>query len=190
MNDTGFKGSMRKIILYFFVLSLISVLTTCASPSRPVPEVELRISIDLATPEFLATFDYIHEFDYMLVREARQTGGEDIIGDRLVIWTNTPLRNFALISIANDVINEEIIFIPMDTFDLVNELSPGMAFVINSFIGVGTLPWSGIAFQGEDDDLKRFFLLVQDQSDHFEAYRLIEFRDRRDELPAGWRPWG
>lgn len=180
---------MRKLVTLLLVLSLIFTLTACTSPNRPAAETELSLSIDLATNEFLGTFDYIHEFDYMLVREARQIGGEDIIGDRLVIWTNISLRNFALISIANDVINEEIAFIPMDTFDLLNELSPGMAFVINSYISVGTLPWSGIVFQ-DNNDVRRYFLLVQDQSDCFEAYRLIEFTNRRAELPSDWRPFG
>ena len=181
---------MKKITVFCFVLSLLFVFASCAGINQPEPalETEFRVSIDLATDEFLMTFHDRYEFDYTLVRRVLWPGGEHITGDRLVIWANTPLRNFALITIGNDVIGDEIIFIPIDTFAFLNELPVGAAFVINSYISGGTIPWSGISFLDENN-VQRYFLLLQDQSDAFEAYRLIEFMDRREELPDGWSPW-
>ena len=182
---------MRKIVGFFpFLPVLIFILAGCGTRSNqpPVQEAEisppargaaLGLSIDITSDEILASFDYLHEVDYMLVREARWPDGDGIIGgDRLVIWANSPLRNFALISLSNEIAGENFIFVPGDTFALLNELSPGTGFVINSYISAGTLPLSGITFIDENN-VQRYFLLVQDQSDDFEAYRLIEFEAGR-----------
>jgi hypothetical protein len=145
------------------------------------------VLIDLADNQVLSKFDPIHEFDYQVLQEALWETTYDS-GDRLVIWTNTTLRDFAVLSVGNDVIDEEIVFIPLETFSQIKELTPQSAFVVNGYMSVGTIPWSGITFVDEKGE-QRYFLILQDQSDEFPPYRLLEFEDRTKELPADWTPW-
>ena len=148
-----------------------------------------ELSIALATRDLMSTFDYVHVFDYTHLREARDQGNVDRFnGDRLVLWANEPMRDFSLISIGNDVINDELFFIPLDAFGLVDELLPGQGFVIESYVSLGTLSWSGITFVDEDN-VKQYFTIQQDNSDYFPPYRLIWFENRSDELPPDWNPW-
>ena len=157
--------------------------------NAPSTENAFGLSIAIAGDDFLDTFDSLHELDYSLVRTARDGGAsDDIVGDRLVIWADVPLREFALISIGNDFVNEEMFFIPMDSFGMVSELSPGEAFVVNSYVGMGTMPWSGIAFVAENGD-RMYFTISQDQSGYFDPYILRGFENRTDELPEDWQPW-
>ena len=137
-------------------------------------------------------FDFIHTLDYNLVREAR---GEPVnigehIGDALLIRTNIPLREFSVISMGNYSIEDEdgFIFIPIETFGIVEYFMPGEAFIIKSYLGLGTLPWSAITFL-DDEGIQRHYAIVQDQSGLFDPYRLIPFEDRTDELPDDWEPW-
>jgi len=112
--------------------------------------VEIGIRIALAYDKLLSAFDYLYELDYTLVREARTGGGvEKFNGDRLVVWADAPLYDFALLLFGNDSINSELLFIPIDSFGSVYELLPGQAVVINSYVGFGVLPWSGVTFVGE-----------------------------------------
>jgi hypothetical protein len=145
------------------------------------------VQIALANEKQLGAFDYIHEFDYMLVRESVHGFASDILGDTLVIWTDIHVRDFSVISVGHDFIDDELFFIPIEVFGQVDNLPPGMGFVINSYISLGTMPWSGITFVDEND-VKRYFTILQDQSDEFPPYRLIEFEDRTSELPPDWRP--
>jgi len=122
------------------------------------------LAISLASEELLSTFDYLHEVDYTLVREARAGGAvEHLNGDRLVIWADVPLFDIALVSVESDFIDDELVFIPIDTFGHVPELPLGQAFVINSYISMGTLPASGISFAAESGELHYFWVLA-DQS--------------------------
>jgi len=139
---------------------------------------ELVIQISRATCELKGSFDNLHELDYAVVRKARY--GEDIAlayGDRLMIWANIPLRNFAVILKSNDFIYDELIFIPLETFGMVDELLPGEGFLITEYAGAGTLPWSGITFV-DSDGVQRYFSIVQDQSGISEPFSLVEFKNR------------
>jgi len=137
-------------------------------------------------------FSDMHVFDYNYVREARGDSVNlgDQIGDALLIQTNMPLRDFAVILIGNDTLEDEdgIIFIPTETFGMVAEFLPGEAFVIKSYFGVGTIPWSGITFL-DDEDVQRYYAIVQDHSGLLDPYLLIPFEDRTEELPDDWQPW-
>ena len=160
------------------------------NPEKPAaePAETVGVQIELASEEFLSTFSVIHEFDYTPVGKSLWGIWDGENADRLVIWTDVPLKDFAVISLSNDFIEDELFFIPIDTFGMISELTPGTAFIINSYMSQGTLPWSGITFMDESGS-QRYFLLVQDQSDEFPPYRLIEFKDRTDELPPEWEPW-
>ena len=147
---------------------------------------ELRIQIDFADDDFLSSFDRVHELDYSLVRKAR-SGVDDGLsgGERLMIWANQPLRDFVVLLIGNDFIDNETFFIPIDSFGMVAELKPSEAFVINNYFGLGTLPWSGVRFVDENS-VTRYFTFQQSMYDGSWGFR--EFENRTDELPDDWTP--
>jgi len=156
--------------------------------------IELELRAEFASDELLSTFDYIHEVDYSLVRRAR-SGGHDIEsfnGDRIVIWANVPLHDFALIWMANDMLGDDTIYIPADeAFGLVEELSLGHAFVINHYVGLGTMPWSGVRFV-DGSGQTRYFAMIQNQGypdAGGDRWHIWEFENRADELPDDWEPW-
>jgi len=141
--------------------------------NNPQPELEIEdafsdnnefvLSISLASEELLSRFDYLHEVDYTLLRQAGAGNIEHFNGDRLAIWANVPLYDFALISITSDFINDELIFTPTDTFGKVEELLPGQAFVINSYVELGTFSASGVSFAVESGE-RYYFRMMADQS--------------------------
>ena len=140
--------------------------------SEPGPEAENSyfdksasgLSISHASEELLGRFDYLHEVDYTLLREARAGGAvEHFNGDRLVIWADIPLYDITLVSVESDFIDDELVFIPTDTFGRAPELLPGQAFVINFYVGAGTLPASGISFATESGE-RHYFWMLADQS--------------------------
>ena len=139
-------------------------------------------------------FDFtdIHVLDYNYVREARGASVNigEYIGDAILIQTNMPLRDFAVIIIGNDRLDDEdgLIFIPTEKFGMIAEFLPGEAFIIKSYLGEGTIPWSGITFLDEDD-VQRYYAIVQDHSGLQDPYLLIPFDDRTEELPDDWQPW-
>jgi len=144
------------------------------TPDDPEPGLEAEgnlpggtapdIQIALASQELLGKFDYLHQVDYTLLREARAGEAvEHFNGDRLVIWSDAPLYDIALISIESDFINDELVFIPIGTFGHAPELLPGHAFVINSYVGLGTLPASGIRLVAQSGE-RHYFWMLADQS--------------------------
>ena len=132
-------------------------------PVRAV--VDLNISI--ASDALLSSFDYLHEVDYRDLYISGTDGAEArrVRGDRLVIWADIPLYDFALISITNDVVDDEIVFIPTGYTGMVETLLPGQAFVINDYFGAGTLPASGVSFSDENGE-RYYFWMQADQSVH------------------------
>ena len=150
--------------------------------------VEIEIQIAFADDEFLNSFDYIHELDYSEVCIIRSGGYDDGLtdGDRLMIWANKPVSNFAVILIGNEEINGELIFFQLGHFGMTSELSPNEAFVINNYWGLGTLPWSGITYMDENGVI-RYFTLQQSMQDG--SWHFNEFENRVSELPSDWRPW-
>ncbi|MCL2564463.1 MAG: hypothetical protein FWE24_01460 [Defluviitaleaceae bacterium] len=203
---------MRKFILSAVSVFSIVVLTACNGNTNtaeqvqntqitlPVSSAELQpttagnpldvgfeIQIALVSDDSLNTFERILELDYSIVRAARDGIDNGLTnGENLVIWANQPLRDFSVLLIGNDFINDEIFFIPVESFAFVSELSPEEAFVINNYFGLGTLPWSGITFIDEND-IKRYFTIQQSMYDG--SWHLHEFENRTDELPDDWEPW-
>jgi len=142
------------------------------------------LSIALATDDLLASIAVKHELDYTDVRIARDgsVGDDDPIGDTLIIRTNVPLREFAVVLIGNDTIEEELVFIPIETFGAVELFTPEAAFVIRSYLGLGSIPWSGITFI-DSGGQRHYYAIAQNQSDEGDPYFLFPFEDRTDELP-------
>lgn len=137
-------------------------------------------------------FNSIHTVDYNYVREARDgfVNLGELTSDTLLIRTNVPLRDFAVVLVGNDVIEGEdgVIFIPIESFGMVDYLLPEDAFIIKNYVGLGTIPWSGITFLDHEGE-KKYYAIVQDQSGLFDPYLLIPFYDGTDKLPDGWEPW-
>jgi len=95
----------------------------------------------------------LHEIDYL----------PGSIGDRVMIKTNLPLRDFALITFNVDMDEYELWYIPENTYGMVAEFSPGDAFIINGYMGMGTLPRSGVTFIDQYGE-RRYFAIQHDHS--------------------------
>ena len=125
------------------------------------------IHIAPATAELLASFLHIYEYDYSLLRGITP-------GDHVVIWSPMALQDVAVIGIqATEAFTEEdgIIYEQSGAYGLIPHLLPGEAFTIIHYVGVGTLPWSGIAFTDETGTRHRLGLL-HDQSDSANVFVL------------------
>jgi len=166
---------MKILANILFTLCLILISAACAEVNQQ-PHESPGPFIAVANDNILSKFDSIYEVDYNLVRQALNIGGDDIVGDRLVIWANVPLKEFALISVSNDTINDKLEFTPLDTFGMIDELPPGMGYVINSYIGVGMVPWSGITYV-DKDGARRYYTIDRDQSGDSDSYRLTAFEN-------------
>ncbi|MCL2828597.1 MAG: hypothetical protein FWD99_07680 [Oscillospiraceae bacterium] len=118
---------------------------------------------------------FTHMLDYSELR------GDAEFGDTLMIQTYTPLRDFAVINMSNDALNDEIIFFPLESFGTVENFLPGEAFIIHSYMGVGTLPWSGITFLDENGQ-RHYFAIIQNQVDGEDPYFLLALESRDDHL--------
>ena len=114
-------------------------------------------------------YDYV-EFDYRDFWRERDLFHFDGEGDRLIITTPAvALRELKVVKITHE--DEPRV---TDVIFEAGDILPSLPLVINSFFGKGTMPWSGITFIDEFDR-QRYFYIVQDQSDEFPPYRLIEF---------------
>jgi peptidoglycan/xylan/chitin deacetylase (PgdA/CDA1 family) len=122
-------------------------------PAEEIPPEELNIQIDAASDEFLDTFQNLHQIDL----GAPELGE----GVTLVLWTNRPLSNFAVVGLEAHFLEDREAwgFMPHDNFGYAEMLQPGEGFVINNYMGMGTLPHLGISFADDSsEDTKVFFL--------------------------------
>ena len=113
---------------------------------------ELHVQAAIASDTLLNKFSLLHEFNYSSVR------GHGNVGDRLVVWSNTSISEFAVVNL----VFEEFI-IPTEYFAVVNELPTGQAVVINFYTNIGTMPASGITFVDGSGE-RRYFWMLHDQS--------------------------
>jgi hypothetical protein len=72
-------------------------------------------------------------------------------GVDLVVWANQPLPHVAVFVLAPEWLEDrdEWGFSPRDNFGYVEMLLPGEGYVINNYMGLGTLPHMGIGFFDE-----------------------------------------
>ena len=147
-------------------------------------EIDPLYLIGIAEEALVDSFARIHEVDYSQIHE----GYVDLVDSdvNLIFWSNVPLRDVSLISLRPDTIGDELIFIPLNSYGLVEELPPGEAYVVRSYFGAGTLPWSGLQFIDENG-LQRYFTIQA--CGETGSFLLFEFQDRRDELPSDWTAW-
>ena len=145
-------------------------------------------NIAYATEFLLAAFEYAHEADYTVVRNARDRVQSEPWGDRIAIWASRPLFQLELMLIGHEVLGEELIFIPVSTHEKIDELRPGQVFVINNYVGLCLIPWSGVTFLDEYGE-RHYFRMQHDNSDSPNMFFMAPFYDRTDELPDDWVPW-
>ncbi|MCL2377587.1 MAG: hypothetical protein FWC77_00515 [Defluviitaleaceae bacterium] len=120
-------------------------------------------------PGQLAGLDFMHTIDL------GHGSPEASLGDNLMIRTYTHLREFAVITMENDMANDEVIFIPAAAIgETVNDFLPGEGFIIFGYMSTGTLPSRAITFL--DESGRRWhFAIQQNQAYPYEgdAYMLI-----------------
>jgi len=149
-------------------------------------ENEFNLTVELLEyeegPGPLGDLDFMHMLNYTDVMEARDGTAHEDFGDSLLITTEVPLRDFAVLLFSNDVLGDDLIFVPMETFGEIDELAPGEGFIIQNYRAHGTMPWSGVTFMDEEG-VQRYFALWQTQSGLGKPYYLVEFENRAGELP-------
>jgi len=129
-----------------------------------------------AVDSLLASFIYFHEVDYTELINIRDGVQSEPWGDRIAIWSSVPLFQLEIINIEGDFdpVNEELIFIPTASHGMIDVLYPGQVYLINNYVGVGTLPWSGLTFLDEQGRRHHFFM-QHDNSDSPNVFRLGRF---------------
>ena len=161
-------------------------LTTEEYQELTLPDVPIHVAF--AVDDFLAIFDYVHELDYNFVRVTLSEPGAlwQPHDTRLVFWPSQHITDFAVIFVGNDMLGNDVVFIPIASYGHISVLSQGEAFVINNYIGTGTMPQSGITFVDEGG-ATRYFTFQQSVCGNDLILR--EFENRVDELPDGWQSY-
>jgi len=121
----------------------------------------IEIYIDLMRNVNLG-FSILNEVNYNDAFEEIRSFRFDGEGERLVIWANRPIYNLSLIALEHDAAG----FLVKDTVFTVDKLDSAAAeaLVIDSYYGIGTIPWSGIFFE-DMFGTRRYFMLQQSQFD-------------------------
>ena len=140
-----------------------------------LPAEELKIQIDVATSELLSTFSNLIHADV-------STPG-DGEGVTLVIWANQTLFDFSVTALASDLLEEkeEWGFMPTYGFGGVSVLLPGEAFVIENYMGAGSLPHRGISFTDADGVTTRVWFFQENHAypEHGEQWIIQEIEADR-----------
>jgi len=129
------------------------------APVADIPAEELSIQIDIATDELLNTFSNLYHADLRT---------PDCVGEgvTLVIWANQALSDFSVLALASHELddNDAWGFMPTFGFGSVSVLLPGEAFVIENYMGLGTLPHRGISFTDTDGANTRVFFFSENHA--------------------------
>ena len=148
---------MKKILILALMLFVIFALSACGvNGNNDTPELpptiiqnenlsveELKVQIDVATEELLSSFSNLHHASVRTPADAEY--GE---GVNLVIWANQALSDFSVVALTSEWLEDrgEWGFMPTFGFGGRSVLLQGEAFVIENYIGAGTLPHRGISF--------------------------------------------
>lgn len=196
---------MKKIITTAMMLFLFAALTACGgnepeynkpsavSPETPAlslpaeglqieePQIkELQIQMDLATDELLSTFTNLHHASV----------GES--GLDLVIWANQPLPHLAVMTIEPEWLEnvDEWGFSPRDNIGYVEMLLPGEGYVINNYMGLGTLPHMAVGFFDDAIQDTRVFFFQENNAYPEHGNRWIISEVEADRLVWGFAGGG
>ncbi|MCL2188210.1 MAG: hypothetical protein FWC16_06190 [Defluviitaleaceae bacterium] len=136
------------------------------------------INIAPSDDPHLPAFAGLVEVDYTPLRTLRYGTQAEPMGAGLVIWASFPMYEFELINLIGDFINEEIVFFPQEGHGRVDILPAGYGYIVNNYLGMGTLPWSGFTFLDALGERHHFFM-QHDNSDSHNFYVIRPF------LPSG-----
>ena len=122
----------------------------------------VRLTYD--SPDFAG---YMHVFNYEELRGHDFDYPTDgtVFGDTLMITTDVPLSQFAVVDMRPDISDDGYTLYDVYPFMFggVADFLPGQAYVIHSYIGVGTLPWSAITFF-DQYGTRWYFAIIQNQA--------------------------
>jgi len=137
-----------------------------------LPAEGLVIQINLATDELLGTFSSLHHADL-----------DSEYGINLVVWANQPLPHVTVIALEPEWLedSDEWGFSPRNNFGYAEMLLPGEGFVINNYMGLGTLPHLGIGFFDETIQDTRIFVFQENHAypEHGDAWVIYEIETDR-----------
>jgi hypothetical protein len=118
------------------------------------------ILIGRATDEVLNKYGSFYEYS-------------DNNGERIIIWTDTSLRNFEFISIGFEFVEGQISLFSEKPLYTVNELPPEKPFVLKTLISEG-IPSRGISYLNENN-IKKYFYISESGMDG--SLSLVEFNN-------------
>jgi len=107
-------------------------------------------------------------------------------GDTIFVEASEAMYDVTLIRFTNDWDEraEEIIYILTDSLDVAEVVWPDEGILIHGYMGLGTLPWSGISFYttSREPRERHFFAIDHDQSDSHNWFMIWEITNQmRDE---------
>jgi len=167
-NNMDFDPVTRVVSIYTTPLADQPTPTPTPSPTpSPVPLTIEDLGLTIIRLEYeddplLAEAAFLHMYLY-----------HDEGGDTLMIRTARNLYEFSMLLMTPNGTGDIVTYEPYEIIRVVdNTFLPNEAFIINGYMSVGTVPWSGITFLDENGD-RWYFAILQDQSDEFPPYRLL-----------------
>jgi hypothetical protein len=152
--EKGFPNMKKKIFAAILTLVLMIAVGGCSAEETPASVLE-RFHIAIAEEELLDQYDSFHEY----------TADESSL--RVIIWTDTEVKDFAFFSIDYDETGDQISLLAGDVLFSLDELSPEMPAVIE-MTAPEVLPLYGISFLDEDD-VRRYLSINYDGRGEDEA---------------------
>ena len=117
----------------------------------------------------------LESFDALVYIPHPALEGVDIWGEDVLIGASRTINNISLILIENiwDDIRNQDGFTVTESFLIAEALQSGEAIIINGYVGLGSLPWSGITFTTAPGE-RHFFALNHDNSDSPNWFVLLD----------------
>ncbi|MCL1843362.1 MAG: hypothetical protein FWF79_06075, partial [Defluviitaleaceae bacterium] len=114
-------------------------------------------------------------FDALVYMPHPALAGVDIQGEDVLIGATRTIHNISLILIENiwdDAKNQDG-FTVTESFLIAEALLPSEVIIINGYVGLGSLPWSGITFTTAPGE-RHFFAFNHDNSDSPNRFLLLD----------------
>ncbi len=146
--------------------------TSTPVPSEFVESTLGNFHVALATDKLLDKYDSFYEY----------INDED--GARLIIWTDTEIKDFSFISIKNDDTGNKLSYFAGDALFSVDEFPPEKPFVVKLRIP-GTVPAYGISFVDENGAKKYYTIQLSGRgAEEAPPYYFLEFENGGNILPT------
>ena len=120
--------------------------------------------------EFLAQFDYIHYFEYAETHLDWR--------NRLVFWTDEPLRDLSFISIGWATIAQRSYYYTLETHFTIDEFLPGEAFMLDVVFFHYLVPRGGLSFIDSNGERQFMGLAESMRGGCWPGFLLFHFDDR------------